>query len=93
MNQKTHKKIELMYRSSKMNEEKMNVMRANMPLPDINDVDGKDSIIRYLPPINNLNAVISLKVLSVKKETTTINKFCIFHSGVQVRLAQPAFKP
>jgi len=51
-----------------MNEEKMNVMRANMPLPDINDVDGKDSIIRYLPPINNLNAVISLKVLLVKKK-------------------------
>ncbi len=58
MNHKKTKKVELMYRSSKMNEEKVNVMRANVPLPDINDVEGKDSIIRYLPPINNLNTVI-----------------------------------
>lgn len=47
--------IELMYRSSKMNEVKVNVMRANVPLPDINDAEGKDSIVRYLPPIANLN--------------------------------------
>ena len=51
------KKIELMYRSSKMNEEKVNVMRSNVPLPDLNDAEGKDSIVRYLPPIVNLNSV------------------------------------
>lgn len=47
--------IELMYRSSKMNENKVSMMRANGPLPDMNDSEGKDSIIRYLPPIINLN--------------------------------------
>lgn len=47
--------IELMYRSSKMNEEKVNMMRANVPLPDMNDNEGKHSILRYLPPIINLN--------------------------------------
>ncbi len=46
------KKIELMYRSSKMNEEKVNVMRANVPLPDLNDQEGKESIMRYLPYLN-----------------------------------------
>lgn len=46
------KKIELMYRSSKLNEERVNVMRTNSPLPDLNDNQGKESIIRYLPPIN-----------------------------------------
>ena len=46
------KKIELMYRSSKLNEERVNVMRSNSPLPNINDNEGKESIIRYLPPIN-----------------------------------------
>lgn len=63
-NKKSHKKIELMYRSSKMNEERMNVMRANMPLTDINDSMGNDSIMRYLPPIMNLNNVSSLMKLS-----------------------------
>lgn len=47
--------IELMYRSSKMNENKVSMMRTNLPLPDMNDAEGKDSIIRYLPPIINLN--------------------------------------
>lgn len=56
-NKKNFNKIELMYRSSKMNEERMNVMRANMPLPDMNDAMGNDSIMRYLPPIMNLNSV------------------------------------
>ena len=45
-------KIELMYRSSKMNEEKMMLMRTNSPLPDLNDAEGKESIVRYLLPIN-----------------------------------------
>lgn len=61
MNQKKTRKIELMYRSSKMNEQKVNVMRANVPLPDMNDNEGKDSIIRYLPPIINLNSVSFFK--------------------------------
>ena len=50
-------KIELMYRSSKMNEERMMLMRTNSPLPDLNDTHGKESIVRYLPSIN-LNTVI-----------------------------------
>ena len=41
-----------MYRSSKLNEEKVNVLRSNSPLPDLNDLEGKSSIIQYLPPIN-----------------------------------------
>ena len=45
-------KIELMYRSSKMNEERMMLMQANSPLPDLNDLNGKESIVRYLPAIN-----------------------------------------
>lgn len=49
-------KIELMYRSSKMNEERMMLMRTNSPLPDLNDAQGKESIVRYLPSIN-LNTV------------------------------------
>lgn len=40
-----------MYRSSKMNEEKFGVLRADSPLPDLNDKDGKEGISRYLPPI------------------------------------------
>lgn len=44
--------IELMYRSSKMNEERMMLMRTNSPLPDLNDAQGKESIVRYLPSIN-----------------------------------------
>ncbi len=46
-----------MYRSSKMNQERVNVMRANSPLPDVNDIEGKDSIVRYLPPIFDINDV------------------------------------
>lgn len=47
------KKIELMYRSSKLNEERVSYMRTNQsPLPDLNDHEGKESIIRYLPPID-----------------------------------------
>lgn len=45
-------KVELMYRSSKMNEERMMLMRSNSPLPDLNDVHGKESINKYLPSIN-----------------------------------------
>lgn len=55
-------KIELMYRSSKMNEEKMMLMRTNSPLPDLNDAEGKESIVRYLPPIN-LNDVYIYKYI------------------------------
>ncbi len=58
------KKIELMYRSSKLNEERVNVMRSNSPLPNINDNDGKESIIRYLPPIN-LNDVSFNSILKI----------------------------
>ena len=43
--------VELMYRSSKMNEEKFGVLRANSPIPDLNDRNGRESIGRYLPPI------------------------------------------
>lgn len=46
------KKIELMYRSSKMNEERSNMLRVGSPLPDINDNEGKESIVRYLPSID-----------------------------------------
>jgi len=44
-------KIELMYRSSKLNEEKVCVLRTNSPLPDLNDRFGRDGISKYLPPI------------------------------------------
>jgi hypothetical protein len=53
-------KIELMYRSSKMNEEKMMLMRTNSPLPDLNDAEGKESIVRYLPPINLNDVCINI---------------------------------
>jgi hypothetical protein len=58
-------KIELMYRSSKMNEERMMLMRTNSPLPDLNDLNGKESIIRYLPSIN-LHNVVCLTSLILK---------------------------
>ena len=51
-------KIELMYRSSKMNEERMMLMRTNSPLPDLNDLNGKESsVVRYLPSINFHNVI------------------------------------
>lgn len=49
--------IELMYRSSKLNEEKVCVLRSNSPLPDLNDRYGKEGIKKYLPPIES-NEVI-----------------------------------
>jgi hypothetical protein len=41
-----------MYRSSKMNEEKFGVLRADSPIPDLNDRYGNESISKYLPPIH-----------------------------------------
>lgn len=76
-NKNTFNKIELMYRSSKMNEERMNVMRANMPLPDMNDSMGNDSIMRYLPPIMNLNSVSHF--LSISCGQLKLCEICVIH--------------
>lgn len=35
-----------------MNEERVSVLRNDSPLPDLNDYEGRASIVRYLPPIN-----------------------------------------
>lgn len=43
--------VELMYRSSRMNQEKFGVLRANSPIPDLNDRHGSESISKYLPPM------------------------------------------
>jgi len=44
--------LELMYRSSKLNAEKVNILQSNANLPDLNDNQGKESISRYLPLID-----------------------------------------
>lgn len=45
---------ELMYRSSKLNEEKAAILRhIDSPFPDLNDRNGNESVVRrYLPPID-----------------------------------------
>jgi hypothetical protein len=43
--------VELMYRSSRMNQEKFCVLRAHSPIPDLNDRNGYESVGRYLPPL------------------------------------------
>ena len=62
-----------MYRSSKLNEQRVNIMRTNSPLPNVNDNEGKESIIRYLPPIN-LNEV-SLKNFFYGNKTVLKSQF------------------
>ncbi|CAF0922621.1 unnamed protein product [Brachionus calyciflorus] len=44
--------LELMYRSSKMNEEKVNFLKITSAPLDLNDQIGKQSIIKYLPGID-----------------------------------------
>ena len=73
MNKFNSKKVELMYRSSKLNEQRVNIMRTNSPLPNVNDNEGKESIIRYLPPIN-LNEV-SLKNFFYGNKTVLKSQF------------------
>lgn len=46
-----------MYRSSRMNEERVNTLKAmEGSFGYLNEMHGKDSIVKYLPPIN-LNEV------------------------------------
>lgn len=42
-------KIELMGRSSKINQDKANILLYNNPMPDLVNASGQDSIDRYLP--------------------------------------------
>nr|XP_014346329.1 PREDICTED: testis-specific gene 13 protein [Latimeria chalumnae] len=42
------KNLGLMYRASETNQDKASLIIANNPLPDLNDLEGKDSPMRYL---------------------------------------------
>jgi hypothetical protein len=46
-----------MYRSSKLNEERVSNLRSSSPLPDLNDNMGTESIMKYFPTINYVNQV------------------------------------
>ena len=42
-------KVELMFRSSNINQDRTKVLLYNNPPPDLNDQEGKEGIDRYLP--------------------------------------------
>ena len=47
--QTSRHRLELMYRSSRMNEDRFNVLTFNNPLPDLNNQGGDESVARYMP--------------------------------------------
>lgn len=42
-------KVELMFRSSHINEDRSKVLMFNNPMPDLNNKQGEESVDRYLP--------------------------------------------
>ena len=59
--------LELMYRSSKMNEEKVNFLRGSNSTFDVNEQIGKQSIIKYLPAIDLNGVRLFFNYLKLKK--------------------------
>ena len=47
--QTSRHRLELMYRSSRMNEDRFNVLLHNNPPPDLNNMTGDESVARYMP--------------------------------------------
>ena len=47
--QTSRHKLELMFRSSHMNEDRAAVLQFNNPIPDLNNRNGGESVARYLP--------------------------------------------
>lgn len=42
-------KVDLMYRSSQTNEDRSGVLMYNNPMPNLNNQEGEESVIRYMP--------------------------------------------
>ena len=47
--QNSRHQLELMFRSSHMNEDRANVLQFNNPIPDLNNLQGEESVARYMP--------------------------------------------
>ena len=61
--QKYRHQMELMFRSSTMNEDKCRVLMYNNPPPDMNNWSGDESVQRYIPTIMDQNWVSCFRYL------------------------------
>ena len=56
-------KVEIMFRSSHINEDRSRVLMFNNPIPNVNNVGGEESCSRYMPSWANAENWVNLTVL------------------------------
>ena len=58
-------KVELMYRSSQNNEDRSRILLFNNPVPNLNNLEGYESVSRYIP--SRLTTDVSIEISAEDK--------------------------